>query len=139
VEWYLQLINHSMRPRLSATGAKLMQVQVHTDNHIEGSAGLSSHVQSVIEDGFARFGERITRIEVYLRDENSSQKSGENDKRCVIEARVAGIQPVSVTADASTVDEALNSAVDKLDKVLDRTLGRLDDPKGRVSFSGDPL
>jgi ribosome-associated translation inhibitor RaiA len=114
-----------------------MQVQVHTDNHVHGSAGLRGHVETVMEDALGWVRDRVTRVDVYLRDENSSQKAGDNDKRCVIEVRLAGIAPVSVTADSATLQQALSSAVDKLENSLEKTLGKLDDPKGRTSFSGD--
>jgi len=115
-----------------------MQIQVHTDNHIDSSAGLRSHVESTIEDALSRVRDRVTRADVFLRDENSSQKAGDNDKRCVIEVRLAGISPISVTADSATLQQALSSAVEKLEHSLERTLGKLDNPKGRTSFSGDP-
>jgi ribosome-associated translation inhibitor RaiA len=114
-----------------------MQILVHTDHNIEGSAELTSHVEALVEDTFARFRERLTRVEVYLADENSSQKAGEADKRCTMEARLGGLQPIAVTHDASTIDQALYGAADKLEKTIGRHLGRLDDHKGRTSFAGD--
>jgi hypothetical protein len=44
-----------------------------------------------------RYSEHITRIEVKFSDENSDRDS-ENDKRCVLEARLKGLQPLVVTA-----------------------------------------
>ena len=114
-----------------------MQVQVNTDNHIEGSEGLRNHVESVIEDALSWIADRVTRVEVFLRDENSDQKNFGNDKRCVIEVRLAGQNPISVTADAATVDQALTSAIEKLDRSLERTLGKRERPKDRMPFSGD--
>ena len=114
-----------------------MQIQVNTNNHVEGTAELTRHVESVVEAALGRFGERITRVEVHLGDENSSSKSGDSDKRCAMEARLAGLQPIAVTELAPSLDEALSGAADKLEKVLDRTLGRLDDVKGRTSMGGD--
>lgn len=114
-----------------------MQIHVNTDNHIEGGAGLTSHVESVIEDALARFGERVTRVEVQFTDENSSKKSGNTDKRCALEARLAGLQPLAVSHDAASVEQALNGALDKLEKTLDRTIEKRDNPKGRKSFSGE--
>jgi ribosome-associated translation inhibitor RaiA len=116
----------------------LMLVQVNTDNHTAGSAGLIRHVESVIEGALERFSERITRVEAHLKDESSSAKAIGDDKRCVLEARLAGLQPISVSDDGSTMEQALDGAVDKLAKILTRTLGRLDDPKGRTSYAGDP-
>ena len=44
----------------------------------------------------AHLSDRITRIEVHLSDENSL-KGGDHDKRCMLEARIAGMQPLAVT------------------------------------------
>lgn len=114
-----------------------MQIRVHTDNHIQGSQSLSEQVESVLEDSLSRFGDRVISVEVHLNDENSSAKSGDNDKRCAMEARLAGLQPITVTHVAALIDQAIDGAAEKLEKTLDRKLGRLSDHKGRVSFSGD--
>jgi ribosome-associated translation inhibitor RaiA len=54
-----------------------------------------------------------------------------------MEARLAGLQPITVSDDASSLEQALDGAAAKLEKTLNRTLGRLDDPKGRTSYAGD--
>jgi ribosomal subunit interface protein len=113
-----------------------MQVRVTTDNNITGSEGLTTHVEGVVEDTLGRFSQRLTRIEVHLADENSRSKSGGNDKRCTMEARPRGLKPVVVTAQAATINQAVDSAADTLAKTLDRTLERLDDRK-RPSYGGD--
>src|SRR5688500_7952271 len=102
-----------------------MQVRVTTDNNITGGEGLSSHVEGVVEDVLGRFSQRLTRIEVHLADENSRSKSGENDKRCTMEARPRGLKPIAVTEQAATIDQAVDAAAGTLAKTLDRTLGRL--------------
>ena len=116
-----------------------MQIQVNTDNHTAGSADLTRHVEGVVEHALGRFGERVTRVEVHLTDESSSKKSNGNDKRCVMEARLASLQPITVSADGPSHGQAISSAAEKLEKSLDRTLGRLHDPKGRMSFAGEQL
>jgi len=113
-----------------------MNIQVSTDNHIEGSEELTRQVENVVEGSLGRFGEWITRVEVQLSDESSSSKSRDNDKRCVMEARTAGQQPVSVSHQGATVDQALKGSVKKLVRLLDDTKGRLDDPKENTSYAG---
>jgi ribosome-associated translation inhibitor RaiA len=113
-----------------------MQIQVNTDNQIEGSEALNRQVEVVVAGALGRFGNRITRVEVHLSDQNSSQKAAQNDKRCVMEARLAGLQPITVSDQGSSLEQALDGAADKLVQSLTRTLGRLDDPKGRTSFAG---
>jgi ribosomal subunit interface protein len=114
-----------------------MQVRVITDNNIVGTDNLSSHVEDVVQDALGRFSERITRIEVHLADENSRAKSGSNDKRCTMEARLKGLKPIAVTEQGTLLDQAIHAAADTLAKTLDRTLGRLDDRKGRPSRGGE--
>jgi hypothetical protein len=50
---------------------------------------------------------------VKFSDENSDRDS-ENDKRCVLEARLKGLQPLVVTGHADTVESAVAEAIDKM-------------------------
>jgi ribosomal subunit interface protein len=113
-----------------------MQILLTTDNHIEGNAKLSGYVESLVQNALERFERRLTRVEVHLMDENG-HKSGSNDKRCAMEARIAGLAPFSVTADGENIDQALDSAVNKLEKALSRTFDKMDEKKGRPSFAGE--
>ena len=114
-----------------------MRIQVNTDNHTQGSAGLTAHAEEVLRNAMSRFGERITRIEVHLTDLNSEQKSVGNDKRCRLEARLAGLQPITVSDEAATIEQALKGATDKLQTTLTRTIGKMTETKGRTSFAGE--
>lgn len=114
-----------------------MQVQLSTDNHIEGNAKLTGYVDNLVQGSLERFDNRLTRVEVHLSDENSEAKGGGADKRCVMEARVAGRQPISVSADAASIDQALDSAITKLEKSLTHLFDKLDETKGRTSFAGE--
>lgn len=114
-----------------------MQIQVNTDRNIQGSANLTSQVQAVVEGALGRFGDWITRVEVQLSDESGSSKSRDNDQRCVMEARPAGQQPISVSHQGATLDQALNGSVKKLERLLNDVKGRLGNPKGNTSFAGE--
>jgi ribosomal subunit interface protein len=114
-----------------------MQIQVNTDNHINGSEELTRQVESVVEGALSRFSDRITRVEVHLTDESSSAKARGNDMRCVMQARPASHQPITVSHDDTSLEQALDGAADKLKKTLSRTFERLDDPKGSTSYGGD--
>lgn len=113
-----------------------MQVQVHTDNHIEGHEQLVRQVEIDVSSILDRFADQITRVEVHLSDENGPKSTGD-DKRCLLEARLRGLQPIPVTHHAATLELAVGGAADKLEKVLDRTLSKLRDPKGRPSYGDD--
>lgn len=112
-----------------------MHVQVNTDDNIEGGEQLTLRVRTEVEASLDRFSDQITRVEVHLSDENS-HKSAANDKRCAMEARPAGLQPLAVTHNAATLDQAIDGATEKLERLIESTFGRLNDSK-RTSNSGD--
>lgn len=101
-----------------------MQIQINTDNNIQGREKLSENFQSVLKSSLDRFSDRVTRLEVHLSDENGPDKNGNDDKRCMIEARLEGMKPMAVTHQADTLDLALNGAADKMERMLDDTLKR---------------
>ena len=101
-----------------------MEIQVRTDSHIEGGEKLKDFVKDTVASSLSRFGEQITRVQVHLQDVNSHKKR-DNDKRCAIEVRVAGIQPLGVSNSDDTVEQALAGALDKLQSRLDTSLGKL--------------
>ena len=113
-----------------------MQVQLNTDRHIEAHDELAQQVEAVIEGTVGRFADRITRVEVHLSDENS-HKGGGNDKRCLLEARLAGLQPIAVSHQAATLPQAIDGAAKKLARAIESTLGQLGSKKGRLSSGGD--
>lgn len=102
----------------------MMLIQVNTDNHIEGNSELAADVEAVVASTLAHFADRVTRVEVHLSDENG-HKGGDRDKRCAMEARVEGLQPIAVTHQAGTTDEAVDGAAEKLKHALETHLGRL--------------
>ncbi|MFV5683992.1 HPF/RaiA family ribosome-associated protein [Flavobacterium sp. GB2R13] len=97
-----------------------MTIQINTDNNVEGHARLKAYISEELEKALTRFEEKVTRLEVHLGDENSD-KSGINDKRCLIEARPINMQPMAVTHHADTMEKAFHGALDKIKKVLDTT------------------
>ncbi|QLF92190.1 HPF/RaiA family ribosome-associated protein [Pseudomonas sp. ABC1] len=101
-----------------------MQIQVHSDNHIEGSARLVEWVSASVADRLERFDEELTRVVVHLNDENGD-KSGAQDKRCQIEARPKGLQPISVTHKAESLELAVDGAIEKLGNALTHQFGKL--------------
>lgn len=101
-----------------------MDVIVNTDSSVKGDATLSEAVETAVRRGIAHFADRITRVEVHLSDENS-HKHGSADKRCTIEARIAGRAPTAVTHNASDMTKSVSGAVDKLRRALDTVFGKL--------------
>ncbi|MGH8435925.1 MAG: HPF/RaiA family ribosome-associated protein [Pseudomonas sp.] len=99
-----------------------MQIQVHSDNHIEGSARLVEWVSASVASKLERFDEELTRVVVHLNDEHGVKAS---DKRCQIEARPKGLQPLSVTHKAESLDFAVEGAIEKLSHALSHQFGKL--------------
>lgn len=95
-----------------------MKIQLNTDNHIDGTEALKAHVRDLLEQSLARFSERLTRVEVFLSDQNSA-KSGPDDKRCALEARLGNEDPIAASHDHEDMDLAIRGACNKLKALLD--------------------
>ena len=100
-----------------------MTIQFNTDHNIEGSERQNAYFTTLISESLARFDDRITRLEVHLSDENGN-KEGSNDQRCMIEARLEGLQPVAVSNHGDTAEQAIKGAITKLKTSLDTIIGR---------------
>ena len=111
-----------------------MHVQVNTDNTISGSEELARHVEGVVEGALGRFADRITRVEVHLGDVNGPKRGGD-DNRCLMEARLAGLKPISASHAAATLRQVIDGAAKKLRRSLDHTLGKLNGRRRRASLS----
>lgn len=107
-----------------------MQIQINTDHNIQGREALAARLSGVVANALDRVAEHITRVEVHLSIE-SGGKSGQSDKRCVMEARLERLQPVVVTEQSGTLDQAVDGAAGKLLRLIDSTLGRLRDKNHR--------
>ena len=105
-----------------------MKIQINTDNHIKVNEAFAAKINDVVENALSRLSDRITRVEIHLSDENG-EKSGQKDKRCVIEARLEGHKPIAVTEQAATVEQVIDGAAEKLVRLIESTLGRMNDQK----------
>ena len=103
-----------------------MHIEVSTDNSIDGSEALTNHIKGLVKNALVHFGDQITRVEVHLSDANAG-KTGQDDKHCMIEARLEGRQPTAVKHAAATLDQAAKGAANKLKKSLESALGKLSD------------
>lgn len=100
-----------------------MQVQFNSDSSVMGTENVATRVEASVRGKLARFEERLTRIEVHVRDENGP-KHGAEDKACTIEARPRGARAIGVTEHAETVDAAARKAATTLAQRLDRHFGK---------------
>jgi ribosome-associated translation inhibitor RaiA len=101
-----------------------MNIQIHSDKTIEGGERLHAYMSTELETTLSRFDGKITSVEVQLGDENG-EKFDTNDKRCMIEVRLAGLNPVAVTNFADTNEKAFHGALDKLKRVLSTSFEKM--------------
>ena len=101
-----------------------MKIQFNTDRNVTRIGKLRTFSTSLISEELSRFSNHITRLEVHLSDEDGS-KNGLNDKRCMLEARLEGRQPIAVTDHASTHEQAVAGAIEKLRNSLSTIQGRV--------------
>jgi hypothetical protein len=113
---------------------------VNTSNDIDNKDTLERWASDYLNEHLARFDQDITSIEVQLTDENHAAKGGGIDKRCMLEARVAGRAPVAVTNFAPDQNLAFRGAADKLASALDHAFGKLDrrEHRDRDTIRRDP-
>ena len=102
-----------------------MEIQFNTDSSVMGTENVAERVEAQLRQKLGRFEERLTRLEVHVGDDNA-RKGGGDDKRCTIEARPRGGEPVSVTAHAGDVDLAARQAGAKMAALLDSRFGKAD-------------
>jgi len=101
-----------------------MHLQLNTDHHLRGSEALAQRLKLECESALGRFAPRVTRVEMHLNDVNG-ERAGV-DKRCQLEARVAGRAPLSVQHVAPSVQLAVDGALTRLVRALDHALGKRD-------------
>lgn len=111
-----------------------MKIQINTDKNIEGSQELESFVSEELSSTFKRFENAITRVEVHLSDANAD-KSGKDDKKCLLEARIANRSPVTVSHSSNNIHDSINGAATKLKKSLDSMVGKLNDRQSPKDFN----
>ena len=102
-----------------------MQVQVHTDHNVKGREALADWVSGIVEAALSRVSDRITHVDIHLSNQNSEQADGNDSLRCMVETHLEGRQPIAITHQAATLDQAVGGATDKLTHLIDHTLGRL--------------
>lgn len=115
-----------------------MLIQLNTDNHVDANDPVVRHTESDLERTLQRFASEITRIEVHFQDENAA-KAGDLDKRCLLEARIRGHEPMAVSNKAATLTAAYTGARDKLTRALDNKFAKLREPVRRDPFDNPDL
>jgi len=101
-----------------------MIIQLNTDKNLTIHQEYEDKIQSQINTALSRFSDLITRIEVHLSDENGS-KDGLDDKRCLLEAKIIGKEPLAVTNLGDNYDLAIAGALTKMKSALETIAGKM--------------
>ena len=100
-----------------------MLIEVRTDGAIKSSEQSSDEVRVVIHAALDRFGDHIRRVDVHLSDA-VGHKTGHADKSCMIEVHRDGREPIIVTHQESTMEQAIRGAVHNLKKSVVTAVGK---------------
>jgi hypothetical protein len=101
-----------------------MTTQINTNKALEEEKRSREFLSFKIADTLQKFEYHITRIEVHLEDE-SGRKDGFNEVSCLLEARIEGRKPITITNEAKTMDKAVTGAIDKTKTAMESILGRI--------------
>jgi hypothetical protein len=112
-----------------------MFIQVKAENSPFGNQDWQSEVEAFVQGTLGRFGERITSVEVLLSNGEGGERGGGSEKRCLIKARVNGLEPVAIRTHAPFYDVAIAACAEKMERTLDRRLSRAAGNDGHVSRS----
>ena len=98
-----------------------MQIQINADD-VTITDALAKRINDELERALEHRSDRITRIEVHIQDTNGP-KSGQ-DKRCVMEARPAGDDPITVEDVSDDAYELVRQTARKLRRAVERHIDR---------------
>jgi ribosomal subunit interface protein len=104
-----------------------MQIQLNPDG-IQISEALANHIDQEVNKALKHHQDRVTRVEVHLQDENGPK--GGIDKRCVIGARLAGDEPLTVRDESDDAYKVVHQTAEKLQRAVSRRIER-DKPQKR--------
>lgn len=101
-----------------------MQIEI-SYRDITKTDAIDAKIVEAVEKSIGRFRERLTRVEVHVGDLNAHKK-GPDDKRCMIEARPAGMDPLVAEAHDEDLYKAITLAAEKIKTVLTRHFEKLE-------------
>ncbi len=99
-----------------------MQIQIRWSD-VEKSEALGQHINEQVEHALRNVRPHFTRVVVHIHDDNAA-KSGTNDKRCQIELRPAGADPLSVDDTADELYKVVATACKKLERAAQTFVDR---------------
>jgi len=100
-----------------------MQIIINPAEDIELSEALEAHVHRSLDKVEQRFGDWLTRAEVFVKDVNGPKHGV--DKHTRLEARPRGTDPIVVEHQDEDAYLCVSRAAGKLERVLERRRGQL--------------
>lgn len=98
-----------------------MEILINSDNQVETTQATKDYFRDELAESLKRFDEHVTRFEVFFSDETSNKETV-GDQKCVIEARMRGRNPESVSNHASSQKAAFDGAVNKIKTILTKVV-----------------
>jgi hypothetical protein len=96
-----------------------MHVNVQSLSGSRNDRRLVNDLSKTVERDLHRYDGRIRKVDVLILDEDQSP----DEKWCVVEARLAGWEPIAVRAHAGSFERAVHAGAEKIEEVIAETLG----------------
>ena len=116
--------------------AAFMKVFLNAGPHTDGSQAMAEFLETMLAQAIGHYAERVTRVEAHLSDAIATGKGEMDEVHCLLEAHPVGLAPVIVEARAASAHQAMHGAVAKLERSLERALGK-NDPRHRAKLAGE--
>ncbi|MGB0767912.1 MAG: HPF/RaiA family ribosome-associated protein [Phycisphaeraceae bacterium] len=100
-----------------------MLIQVNYGD-VERSDAIDEFVREKVTKELGYLADKLTRVEVHVRDDNSAGKSSHNDKRCMMEARPANRQPLVVEHTGDDLYTVIAETAGKLSRAVKKNVER---------------
>ncbi|MEO1584047.1 MAG: HPF/RaiA family ribosome-associated protein [Planctomycetota bacterium] len=101
-----------------------MHIEInYRDGH--SSQSLDAKITATLEGVLEHLADKVTRVEVHLGDENA-HKTGPADKRCLIEARPKGLDPIAVETHGEDLYDTFEEGARKLKRALAKRIEKHD-------------
>lgn len=98
----------------------IIQVQFENENQTENDQELSAHIDATIKRATSHFRDRITSVAVHL---NKKHIVSDNNKRCTLETKLEGLQPIVTSYNSESFDHAVEGAAATLKATLAKDFG----------------
>lgn len=105
-----------------------MTIQINAGDHVENNERATEYFTELVMKDLDHYAEYLTRVEVHFADINGA-KSGPQDKKCTIEARMRGRDPLAVTAQDEKIEKAFNSALGKVKASMRTIVGKMQEKR----------